>query len=68
MFHTLYMNTNILGFVLENLEASRGSWPKIAKETDIPYFTIQKIAQRYTENPGVLTVQKLADYFKSKEL
>ena len=57
------MHDSILEGVIRDLDAARGSWPQISRDTGVPYFTITNIAQRRVENPGVQTVQKLVDYF-----
>lgn len=57
------MNISLLDSVLSNLKKSRGNWREVAKGSGVPYDTITKIAQGQSPNPGVLTVQKLADYF-----
>lgn len=56
------MKTPILDFVLNALENNRGEWPAIAKGADVPYSTLQKIAQGQSKDPGVRTVQRLYDY------
>lgn len=56
----LIMETNLLNYVVTQLEARKGYWPQIAAETRVPYDTVSKIARRETLNPGVLTVQTLA--------
>lgn len=61
------MNTNLLDYVLQKLEESRGTWPEIARRTEIAYPTIQKIVQGATKDPGFFTVQRLADYFKERD-
>lgn len=59
---------DILPYVLAQLEAARGRWPAIAREADVPYDTITKIAQRQIEDPRVTKVQKLANYFRACEI
>lgn len=61
------METDLLDYVLAQLEATRGQWPTIAKEADVPYDTITKIAQRQIEDPKVSKLQKLANYFRARE-
>lgn len=57
----------ILEYVLENLERSRGRWPRIADATGVPYHTLTKIAQRQIEDPGVKHIQVLHDYFREQQ-
>ena len=61
------MNEQILPYVLQRLDTNKGQLRQIAKATGVPYSTVSKIAQRVTPNPGVQSVQALADYFRSKE-
>jgi hypothetical protein len=62
------MNTQSLHeYVIESLEASKGSWPAIAESTGISYRTIEKIGRRIVVNPGVSYVERLAHYFRSRE-
>lgn len=61
------MDTPMLDYVKEHLEAARGEWPRISEETGVPYFTITNIVQGKVEDPRVSTVQKLLTYFQSKE-
>lgn len=55
---------NLLDYVLINLEANKGRHKEIADASGVPYSTVAKIAQRVTPNPGVQSVQALADYFR----
>jgi hypothetical protein len=52
----------LLPTVRKLLDARRGSWPEIQRETGIPYRTIQNIAQGKVENPAVGTVERLHHY------
>lgn len=61
------MNTPILAYVLDQLDSRRRPWTVVARETQIPYDTLKKIARRTTPNPGVLHVQRLHDYFRGLE-
>ena len=55
-------------YVLDQLDKARGRWPDVAAGAGIPYNTTVKIAQRRVPNPGVLTIQRLADYFRAHAL
>lgn len=55
---------SILIFVVSELKRRTGSWPEIASATQVPYFTIAKIASGKTKDPGVTKVETLANYFK----
>lgn len=61
------MDTAILDYVLAQLDATKGEWREISDESEVPYDTLTKIALRRVKNPGVLTVQKLADYFRGRQ-
>jgi hypothetical protein len=49
--------------VLNNLDASKGRLPDVAKATGISYRSLQKISLRIIKNPGVRTVEVLDAYF-----
>ena len=53
-----------LRFVLSSLDSSRGEWPSVSRETNLSYFTIQKIAQRKIRRPSVEHLQTLMDHFR----
>ena len=55
-------------YVISRLQASKGRWPVIAEESGVSKRTIEKIARREIPNPGVLTVETLAAYFREREL
>lgn len=61
------METDILVYVLAQLEATRGRWPTIASESGVSYDTLTKIAQRQIEDPKVSKIQRLANYFRALE-
>jgi hypothetical protein len=54
----------IFDFVLEQLDLGRKTIPEVGAGSGVPCNTIYKIKQRRVQNPGVLTIQKLADYFR----
>jgi hypothetical protein len=62
------MKTSLLETVIEGLQSQKGDWLVVAKNSGVPYHTIAKIARRTTSNPGVLTVQKLADCLSEKRV
>lgn len=51
---------------MDELEKTRGRWLDIARDTGISISTIKKIGYREVENPGVLTIEKLAAYFREQ--
>lgn len=62
------MPESIHEYVVERLMASRGRWPQIAADIGMSRRTIEKIARREVENPGVKAVEKIADYFRSQRV
>jgi len=52
----------LLPTVIALLEANRGRWPEIARETGVEYRTIQNIVQGVSQNPSVNTVERLHKY------
>lgn len=57
------MSKPMLDLVLDALEKSKGHWQAVADGSGVPYHTLTKVAQRRIVNPGVDTVQALANYF-----
>ena len=53
-------------YTLRMLDENKGKHKEIAQRTGVKYTTLSKIAQRVTKNPGVLTVQAIADYFEER--
>lgn len=58
-----YMQT-IHDYILERLEASKGTWLEVAKRSGVPYSTLKKIAYRTIASPRVKQLEKLAAYFR----
>lgn len=66
------MEQGILEFVLQQLEARRGTWREIARllepdDTDSYYSWLTKVAQGRIPDPSVNKIQRLADYFRGIE-
>jgi transcriptional regulator with XRE-family HTH domain len=57
----------IFEYVLERLSASKGRWGEVAEGSGVSKRTVEKIARREIEDPGVSHIQKLADYFRAQE-
>lgn len=57
---------NLLEYVKNKLDESRGDWPAISKATGVPYFTITNLVQGKVEDPRISTVQRLTDYFRKQ--
>lgn len=62
------MPESIYEFVLEQLEFSKGQWPRVARESGISRRTIEKIARKEVKDPGVSLIERLAKYFRESEL
>lgn len=60
------MKEKLLTYVLRELQAKKGSWPTIARETNLDYSWLTKLAQGSIDDPGVQKIQKLADHFKGR--
>lgn len=50
---------------MANLRAKPATQRQIAAGSGVPFSTVTKIAQGVVKDPGVHTVQRLADYFSS---
>lgn len=57
-------NTDILTFVLNSLQESKGHWKRVCSDTGLGYSWITKLAQGHIDNPSVNKIQILADYFR----
>lgn len=51
-------------YVLEKLEASKGTWLEVARESGVPYSTLKKIVYRTIKSPRVIVLEKLAAYYR----
>lgn len=56
----------MLVFVLNELECRKGTWPAIAKETELEYSWLTKLAQGRIPDPSVNKIQKLANHFRGQ--
>jgi DNA-binding phage protein len=56
---------SIHDYVLEELGKRSGSWPRVARESGVPYGTLKKIATRSTTSPRIDTLEQLAAYFRA---
>lgn len=55
---------SILSYVRRMLALHLGQHQTISKVTGVPYFTIAKIHQGRSLNPGLDSIQPLIDYFR----
>lgn len=60
-------NGTLWGYVEAQMEANLGRLTEVAKDLDMPYTTLLAIRNGQTKNPGVHTIQRMADYFKARE-
>lgn len=60
------MSASIYQYVLDELEKAKGRWPDVARDTEMSLSTLKKIARREVENPGVVHIEKLANYFRDQ--
>lgn len=60
------MAEKLLPYVVKQLQARKGEWPKIASDTELDYSWLTKLAQGRIPDPGVNKIEKLADYFKDR--
>jgi hypothetical protein len=60
------MEESMHAFVISRLHAAKGNWPAIALATGVSKRTIEKIASREIEDPGVSHIEKLAMYFREQ--
>ena len=61
------MSESMHDYVVDKLQAAKGTWPRIAEQTQISRRTIEKIARREVADPGVSLVERLALYFREQE-
>ena len=58
----------ILDYLKRNLRAAGPrAWPAISAATGCSLHTMRKVAYNDIENPGVVTMQPLLDYFQQAE-
>lgn len=62
-FAAMITSPPIYEFVMANLRAKAIPQRTVAAGSGVPYSTVTKIAQGSVKDPGVHTVQRLADFF-----
>ena len=60
------MSQTLHEYVVDQLQRSKGTWPKVAKGSGVSRRTLEKIARREIADPGVANCEKLAVYFRRK--
>ena len=56
------MSTTLDTEIRDALEARRGDWPAIAKQSNVSYSWISKFVNGHIENPGYETLKQLHAY------
>lgn len=58
---------SIHDYVLDRLQATKGTWPAVAKQAGVSYRTLKKIATKSTVSPGIKNLERLASYFRESD-
>jgi hypothetical protein len=53
-------------YVVDQLQAVKGNWSRVAEETGISKRTIEKIARREFRDPGVSFIERLNKHFRRR--
>ena len=53
-------------YVLRQLATAKGRWREVAEGAGVSLRTLEKIARREIEDPGVSHIEKLASYFRAR--
>jgi transcriptional regulator with XRE-family HTH domain len=64
---TLAIMESIYEYVLTQLQVHKGKWSEVAEGSGVPKRSIEKIARREWNDPGVLNIEKLAKYFRQTD-
>jgi hypothetical protein len=62
------MNTDLLSYVTGRLAEYRGPLADLARDAGVPYSWLLMLHRGEIPNPGVRSIQRLADYFTLVEL
>lgn len=54
-------------YVLEQLDKTPLTYQEIADGSGVPKRTVEKVARKEIEDPGVSHIQKLHDFFRGQE-
>ena len=57
---------NLLEKTIQLLQINKGNWVAIAKQADVSYSWITKLAQGKIPNPSVVTIEKLLAILATK--
>ena len=58
------MDSPNLEYVRARLERLRGQWPRVARESGVPYKTIKNIMQGKSKDPRNSNVEALRNYLR----
>lgn len=61
------MRDGIHDYVLKQFATTDLSYRQIAKGSGVPKRTVEKIARKEIEDPGVSSIEKLAAFFSKRE-
>jgi transcriptional regulator with XRE-family HTH domain len=61
------METSLHAFVLEQFSATNLTYQEVADGSGVPKRTVEKIARREIEDPGVSHIEKLATFFRDRQ-
>jgi hypothetical protein len=50
---------NLLEKTIKQLQSRKGEWAELARELDVSYSWITKLANRKIPNPSVVTIERL---------
>lgn len=56
---------DIMDALRADLASAKGTWPRLAEETGIDYFTIARIARGVTKRPRIDTVEMIRGWIKA---
>jgi transcriptional regulator with XRE-family HTH domain len=62
------MENGLYQFVMEQLANAAVSYREIAEGSGVSRRTIEKIARREIESPGIQKIEKLAEYFRREQV
>jgi len=60
------MEKPLYDFVMERFAQCEYTYQEVADGSGVPRRTVEKIARREIDDPGVSHVQKIADYFHAR--
>lgn len=61
------MHTSLHQFVIDQLSATPLTYQQVADGSGVPKRTVEKIARKEIEDPGVSSIEKLAGFFRAQD-